>query len=200
MSTLDEIAKEKQRLSEALARVDAQREKLVSELNELEATERVLARYTKGRPGRRTSSAKCRPQKDKLPLHRDDGGASAPQPEDRLASVARRRWGIRSLPWQPAKRSRKSPPLARALAQTTSASSLPDTSGLAASKSATGNSTPHSRPERSHAPQSDPGPEKRQPRGICRRGCRQADGSPQYLHQLQPPRILPPRSMRRPQA
>src|SRR5215469_4210240 len=58
MSTLDEITKEKQRLSEALARVDAQREKLVSELNELEATERVLARYTKGSPGRRTSSAK----------------------------------------------------------------------------------------------------------------------------------------------
>ena len=58
MSTLDEITKEKQRLGEALARVDAQRDKLVSELNELEATERVLARYTEGRPGRRTSSAK----------------------------------------------------------------------------------------------------------------------------------------------
>src|SRR5215472_12502483 len=40
MSTLDEITKEKQRLGEALARVDTQREKLVSELNELEATER----------------------------------------------------------------------------------------------------------------------------------------------------------------
>jgi hypothetical protein len=49
MSTLDEITKEKQRFGEALARVDAQREKLVSELNELEATERVLARYAKGR-------------------------------------------------------------------------------------------------------------------------------------------------------
>ena len=58
MSTLDEITKEKQRLGEALARVDAQREKLSSQLSELEATERVLARYTKGRPGRRTSSAK----------------------------------------------------------------------------------------------------------------------------------------------
>jgi hypothetical protein len=49
MSTLDEISKEKQRVSEALARVDAQREKLTSELSELEATERVLARYSKGR-------------------------------------------------------------------------------------------------------------------------------------------------------
>jgi len=58
MSTLDEITKEKQRLGEALARVDGQREKLSSQLSELEATERVLARYTEGRPGRRTSSAK----------------------------------------------------------------------------------------------------------------------------------------------
>jgi hypothetical protein len=48
MSTLDEITKEKQRISETLARVDAQREKLTSQLGELEATERVLARYSKG--------------------------------------------------------------------------------------------------------------------------------------------------------
>ena len=48
MSTLDEITKEKQRVSEALARVDGQRERLSSQLSELEATERVLARYAKG--------------------------------------------------------------------------------------------------------------------------------------------------------
>ena len=41
MSTFDEITKEKHRLGEALARVDAQREKLTSQLSELEATERV---------------------------------------------------------------------------------------------------------------------------------------------------------------
>jgi prefoldin subunit 5 len=35
MSTLDEITKAKQRLGEALARVDAQREKLSSQLTEL---------------------------------------------------------------------------------------------------------------------------------------------------------------------
>jgi hypothetical protein len=44
MATLDEISKERQRVSEALAGVDAQREKLVGQLGELEATERVLAR------------------------------------------------------------------------------------------------------------------------------------------------------------
>jgi hypothetical protein len=58
MSTLDEITKERERVGEALARIDAQREQLVSQLRELEATERVLARYTKGPQGRKTSSAK----------------------------------------------------------------------------------------------------------------------------------------------
>jgi hypothetical protein len=58
MSTLDEITQEKQRLGEALARVDAQREKLTSQLSELEATERVLTRYSKGTQAKRTPSAK----------------------------------------------------------------------------------------------------------------------------------------------
>lgn len=58
MATLDEIAKEKQRISEALARVDAQREKLAGELSELEATERVLARYSKGTQSSRTAAGK----------------------------------------------------------------------------------------------------------------------------------------------
>jgi hypothetical protein len=58
MSTLDEITREKQRVSEALARVDAQREKLAGQLAELEATERVLARYSKGAGVRRTAAAR----------------------------------------------------------------------------------------------------------------------------------------------
>jgi hypothetical protein len=58
MSTLDEITKEKQRISEALARVDMQREKLASQLGELEATERVLARYSKGTELKQTASAR----------------------------------------------------------------------------------------------------------------------------------------------
>jgi hypothetical protein len=57
MSTLDEITKEKQRIAEALARVDAQRGKLTGQLSELEAAERVLARYSKGTPARKTASA-----------------------------------------------------------------------------------------------------------------------------------------------
>src|SRR5271167_4992474 len=58
MSTLEEIAKEKQRIGEALARVDAQREKLTGQLGELEAAERVLARYSKATPARKTASVK----------------------------------------------------------------------------------------------------------------------------------------------
>ncbi len=56
MSTLDEITKEKQRVGEALARIDAQRENLTRQLGELEATERVLARYSKGPRTKRTSA------------------------------------------------------------------------------------------------------------------------------------------------
>ena len=58
MSTLDEITKEKQRIGEALARVDAPRGKLTGQLSELEAAERVLARYSKGTPARKTAAAK----------------------------------------------------------------------------------------------------------------------------------------------
>ena len=58
MATLDEISKEKRRVSEALARLVVQREKLAGQLSELEATERVLARYSKGPRARATASAR----------------------------------------------------------------------------------------------------------------------------------------------
>src|SRR5215469_10676369 len=44
-------------VSEALARVESQHEKLVAQLSELEATERVLARYGTGTPRRKMASA-----------------------------------------------------------------------------------------------------------------------------------------------
>ena len=53
MATLNEITKEKQRISAALVRVDTQREKLIGRLSELEAAERVLVRYSKGYAGKR---------------------------------------------------------------------------------------------------------------------------------------------------
>jgi hypothetical protein len=73
MATLDEIAKEKQRIGEALARVDAQREKLVSQLGELEATERVLARYSKGPQAKRAGSGKTPAAAMKTPAPAQSG-------------------------------------------------------------------------------------------------------------------------------
>jgi hypothetical protein len=45
MATLDEIGQEKQRISERLTRLDAERSKLAEQLNELEIAERVLTRF-----------------------------------------------------------------------------------------------------------------------------------------------------------
>ena len=45
MATVDEIGQEKQRISERLARLDAERAKLADQLNELEIAERVLTRF-----------------------------------------------------------------------------------------------------------------------------------------------------------
>ena len=45
MAVQDDIEREKQRISERLARLDAQREKLVQQLAELESAERVLSRF-----------------------------------------------------------------------------------------------------------------------------------------------------------
>ena len=91
MSTFDEITKEKQRLGDALARVDAQREKLTSQLSELEATERVLARYSTGTQARKTSSVK-------MPTTRAKAAAPARLSGRRRAASAKSAGGSRSSP------------------------------------------------------------------------------------------------------
>jgi hypothetical protein len=53
MATLDEIGQEKQKVSERLARLDAEREKLGAQLSELEIAERVLNRFGKAMPTER---------------------------------------------------------------------------------------------------------------------------------------------------
>ena len=66
MATLDEIGQEKQRISERLARVEAERTKLTEQLSELEVAERVLTRFggadtaerrRRGRPARTAAPA-----------------------------------------------------------------------------------------------------------------------------------------------
>ena len=53
MSTMDDIAAQRQRLTEQMARIEAERLKVTEELGELEAAERVLSRLTAAKPGRR---------------------------------------------------------------------------------------------------------------------------------------------------
>jgi len=92
MSTLDEITKEKQRLGEALARVDAQRDKLTSQLTELEATERVLARYSKGTQTRRKTLS------GKTPKTATQAAAPARQSAYRRTTIAKPAGVRRSSP------------------------------------------------------------------------------------------------------
>jgi hypothetical protein len=88
MSTLDEVIREKQRVSEALARVDAQREKLAGQLAELEATERVLARYSKGSGVRRTAAARTPTSPRNPAAQREQAGPGAVRLRDRLVARA----------------------------------------------------------------------------------------------------------------
>jgi uncharacterized caspase-like protein len=54
---VDQITAEKMKISERLARLDADRERIATQLADLEAAERVLARVSKTPPGRRPRSA-----------------------------------------------------------------------------------------------------------------------------------------------
>ena len=93
MSTLDEITKEKQRVSEALARVDMQREKLIGQFDELEAAERVLARYSKGTRPRKAASA----QTPMSPTNAAATAESQGRPRTRAAKPAGRKRRALSL-------------------------------------------------------------------------------------------------------
>ncbi len=53
MATLDEISEEKQKLSERLARLDADRARVAQQLEELEIAERVLSRFGMAQPAER---------------------------------------------------------------------------------------------------------------------------------------------------
>jgi hypothetical protein len=56
-TTVDQISAEKTKLSERLARLDADREKIATQMTDLETAERVLTRVGKTPPGRRPRSA-----------------------------------------------------------------------------------------------------------------------------------------------
>jgi hypothetical protein len=56
-TTADQITVEKMKVGERLARLDADREKIVTQLADLETAERVLTRVSSAPPGRRPRSA-----------------------------------------------------------------------------------------------------------------------------------------------
>ena len=68
MSTQDDIAQERQRITERLARLDAERAKLAEELAELEAAERVLSRLSDARPRRGRRARRARAQESAAPV------------------------------------------------------------------------------------------------------------------------------------
>ena len=100
MSTLDEITKEKQRVGEALARVDAQREKLAGQLGELEAAERVLARYDTGTRATKKALAKTPTTATKAAAPVRSRGRLRTTPQNQLAARAPRRSGPCLGKWQ----------------------------------------------------------------------------------------------------
>ena len=74
MATLDEIGQEKQKLSDRLARIDAERAKVADQLNELEVAERCLPVSAARRPPEtptRSAGANC--QRRLLPNAADPG-------------------------------------------------------------------------------------------------------------------------------
>ena len=98
MAALDDIAQERQRLSERLAKLDTDRAKLAEQLAELEAAERVLSRFTQAKPRRGRRAAPTAPQ--------------PPQPPSRVVAAAdgvarRRRWRHCHWAMQPCGRSRR---------------------------------------------------------------------------------------------
>jgi hypothetical protein len=88
MSTLDEITKEKQRVSAALAQVDEQRGKLAGQLSELEAAERVLARYSKGTTTSAATPARSRRRPRNTAIKTAEGKRSSPSLADQVLALA----------------------------------------------------------------------------------------------------------------
>ena len=83
MATMEEIGQEKQKVMERLARLDADREKLTSQLNELEIAERVLTRFGKVEPAQRRGRG--RPAARPAPAPAPQRGRSRAQPASTIS-------------------------------------------------------------------------------------------------------------------
>jgi hypothetical protein len=152
---LDEIAKEKQRIGEALARADVQREKLTGQLSELEATERVLARYSKGTQTKKAAAAKTPTVTTKAVPVRSRGRRRPPTEKPAGGKRSSSSLGDQVLALATGKTQQEITAACKGARRTMSALPFRGASGLAASRSATGRSMRRSRLGRSNAPRSD---------------------------------------------
>jgi hypothetical protein len=101
MSTLDDIAKERQLLAERLAKLDGDRAKLAEQLADLEAAERVLSRFTQGtlRAGRRGRRAAAAAIAAAVPRRGRRGRGAAPKAAAKTATPrAAKRGTTRAAP------------------------------------------------------------------------------------------------------
>ena len=83
MATMEEIGQEKQKVMERLARLDADREKLTSQLNELEIAERVLTRFGRVEPAQRRGRG--RPAARPAPAPAPQRGRARAQPASAIS-------------------------------------------------------------------------------------------------------------------
>jgi hypothetical protein len=80
---MEEIGQEKQKVMERLARLDADREKLAAQLNELEIAERVLTRFGKVEPAQRRGRG--RPAARPAPAPAPQRGRARGQPASTIS-------------------------------------------------------------------------------------------------------------------
>ena len=138
---LDQISAEKTKVIERLARLDADREKIATQLTDLETAERVLTRVgtPSARKPRLASAAKGKTLLAKQRRGRPSRVATS-NPVERRAGARTPSLGEVSSPWRPAKPDGNYTQHVLAIARTMSASQYSATSARVGSTSARANS------------------------------------------------------------
>jgi len=90
MATMEEIGQEKQKVTERLARLDADREKLATQLNELEIAERVLTRFGRVETAQRRGRGRPARSAPAPAPERSRGRAAAPANQVSLSDATLR--------------------------------------------------------------------------------------------------------------
>ena len=87
LTVMNQITAEKTKISERLARLDAEREKIATQPTDLETAERVLSRVSKTPPARRTTSAAAAEAKAPTASRRRPSRAAASRSAGRKPST-----------------------------------------------------------------------------------------------------------------